>query len=314
MDSPASAPRGVWRTVVRALRWLGRLVGEIWSGWHRHRCTQLGAALAFYGIFSFPPLLLLIASVFGYFLASWAGAAAFKDSFAGLLSNAVSPQVARIAIEALTATEQARGRLGMIGLGTLLIAATGAFGNMESSMQVVWDMHLPGKAIPFRRQVISFLRTRLVAFLLVCGVSLLVFFSLVVDVFLDAYRKEILDGLRADWRLAQLAMGFVASGLIVTLLYRWLPARRVPWRAALTGGWLTALLWEAAKQGLSLYLRRNDYGHAYPVLGSALALLLWVYYAGLVFLLGAEVAASITRMTEKKKPDEVSPARPASSA
>ncbi len=303
MDSSGGAIGAAMRRLVLAVLWLGRLLSEVWSSWHRHRCTQLGAALAFYGIFSFPPLLLLIASVFGYVLAFWAGAAAFKDSFVQLLSNAVSPQVARIATEALSATESARGRLGMIGLGTLLIAATGAFGNMESSMQVVWDMHLPGRPVSLRKHVLGFLRTRLVAFLLVCGVSLLVFFSLVVDIFLDAYRKDLMNGLRADWRLAQVAMGLFASGCIVTLLYRWLPARRVPWRAALTGGWLTALLWEAAKQVLSAYLRRNDYGHAYPVLGSALALLLWVYYAGLVFLLGGEVAAAITRMLEGKRSD-----------
>jgi membrane protein len=300
MYSPGGVVGTASRRLVLALLWLGRLVAEVWSSWHRHRCTQLGAALAFYGIFSFPPLLLLIASVFGYFLASWAGAAAFKDSLSGLISNALSPQVSRIAIDALSATEHARSSLGLIGLGTLLIAATGAFGNMESSMQVVWDTHLSGKPVPIRKHIIGFLRTRLVAFLLVCGVSLLVFFSLVVDVFLDAYRKDLLDGLRSDWRLAQIAMGFIASGLIVTLLYRWLPARKVPWRPALVGGWLTALLWEVAKQGLSAYVRRNDYGHAYPVLGSALALLIWVYYAGLVFLLGAEVAAAITRMTERK--------------
>lgn len=300
MNSLGGKAADAGRQLVLAMLWLGRLVGEVWSGWHRHRCTQLGAALAFYGIFSFPPLLLLIASVFGYVLASWAGAAAFKDSLAELISNAVSPQVSRIATEAVAATEDARSRLGLIGLGTLLIAASGAFGNLESSMQVVWETHVHGKPVPIRKHILGFLRTRLAAFLLVCGVSLLIFFSLVVDVFLDAYRKDLLDGLRSNWRLAQIAMGFFSSGLIVTLLYRWLPARRVPWRAALAGGWLTAALWEAAKQVLSAYLRRNDYGHAYPVLGSALALLLWVYYAGLVFLLGAEVAAAITRMVERK--------------
>ena len=63
------------------------------------------------------------------------------------------------------------------------------------------------------------------------------------------YRKDVMDGLRSDWRLAQVAMGFFASGLIVTLLYRWLPTRRVPWKAALAGGWLTALLWEAGEAG-----------------------------------------------------------------
>jgi len=301
-------PGRIGRGFVRSARWLGRLLVEVWSGWHRHRCTQLGAALAFYAIFSFPPLLLLMTSVFGYFLASASGGADFKDGFATLLSNAVSPQVARIAVDALSATENARGRLGLIGLGTLLLAATGAFSNLESSVQVVWDMHLPGRSVPFRKQVLAFLRTRFVAFILLIGISVLVFLSLVVDVFLDAYRKDLVDGLRTDWRLAQIAMGLFAAGWIVTLLYRWLPSRRVPWRAALAGGWLTALLWEIAKQVLSAYLRRNDYGHAYPVLGSALALLLWVYYAGLVFLLGAEVAASITRMMEKGRAEPL-PAR-----
>ena len=89
--------------------------------------------------------------------------------------------------------------------------------------------------------------------------------------------------------------GFVTAGVIVTVLFRWLPRRRVPWIAALTGGLVTAGLWEVTKSLISSYLTHRDYANAYPLLGSALALLAWVYVAALVFLLGAEVAASITQ-------------------
>jgi len=289
------------RGLLAALRWLGRLFVEVWGGWHRHRCTQLGAAIAFYGIFSLLPLLILLTSVFGFVLASWGGAVSFRDGLSRLLSDGVSPQVARIAVEALIATEEARGRLGLLGIGTLLLAAAGAFGQLESSLQVVWDTHVTDRPVPFRRQVLGFLRSRLVSFLLVGGVSLLVFASLAGDVFLDAFRREYDFGGRANWRLVQLGTGLFAAGWIVTLLYRLLPAKKVPWRAALVGGWLTAGLWEATKQLLSAYVRHRDYTRAYPLLGSALAILLWVYFAGLVFLLGAEVAAGITRMMAKRR-------------
>jgi membrane protein len=143
--------------------------------------------------------------------------------------------------------------------------------------------------------VLRFIRTRLISFVLVGAVALFVFLSLVLDVVLDAEARAW-GGADRSWRIFELAFGFFLSGWIVSLLFRLLPIRKVPWRAALAGGWLTAALWEAAKQGLSAYLTRMDYTHAYPLLGSALALLLWVYVAGLVFLLGAEVAAAITRM------------------
>lgn len=274
---------------------LGRLAGAVWSGWIRHRCSQLGASIAFYGIFSLLPLLILMTGAFGFVLASWAGAASFKDSLARLIADAVSPQVARIATDALSATEQARGRLGLVGFATLLLTAAGAFGQLENAMQIVWDVHPADQPVPFRRHVLSYLRSRLVSFLLVGGVSLLVFFSLLLQIFMATFRGQLLNGLWVNWRIAQLGVGLFASGWIVTLLYRWIPARRVPWKAALVGGWLTAALWEVAKQALSAYLTRNDYAHAYPLLGSALAILVWVYIAALVFLLGAEVAAGITR-------------------
>jgi membrane protein len=286
----------VVHTMLRSGRWLVRLFGEVWGGWARHRCTQLGAAIAFYGIFSILPLLILMTSGFGFVLASWGGAPSFRDSLGKLIAEGVSPQLGKIAIDALTATQNARGSLGLVGVGTLLLAASGAFGMLEGALQVVWDLHLADAPLPWRIQVLRFVRTRLVSFILVGAVALLVFLSLVLDVVLDAQAKATGWAPDRSWRIFELAFGFFLSGWIVSLLYRLVPLRRVPWKAALAGGWLTAILWEAAKQGLSAYLTRVDYTHAYPILGSALALLLWVYVAGLVFLLGAEVAAAITRM------------------
>ncbi len=282
-------------TIRGAGRWLLRLVTEVWGGWARHRCTQLGAAIAFYGIFSILPLLILVTSIFGFVLASWAGAPSLRDSLFRLISDGVSPQLAKIALDALKATENARNSLGLVGAVGLLLAASGAFGMLEAALQVVWDLHLADSPLPLRIQVIRFIRTRLISFILVGAAALFVFLSLVLDVVLDAEAKAW-GGADRSLRVFELAFGFFLSGWIVSLLFRLLPIRRVPWRAALAGGWLTAALWEAAKQGLSAYLTRNDYTHAYPLLGSALALLLWVYVAGLVFLLGAEVAAAITRM------------------
>jgi membrane protein len=279
-----------------ALGWIGRVIAEVWSGWHRHRCTQLGAAISFYGIFSLIPLLLLMTSAFGYLLAFWPGAAMFKDSVSQLIADGASPQVARITMGALTATEAARGQLGLIAVFLLLFAASGIFVHLEVAVQVVWDLHVVDKPFPFRVQVLRFLRTRLASFLLVAGVGLLIFLSLVVDIVLDALAHKALNGLRVNWRLLELAMGFFASGWIVTILFRLLPARKVPWRAALIGGWLTAALWEVAKQGLSSFLRGKDYANAYPILGSAFAVLVWVYFGALVFLLGAETASAITRL------------------
>lgn len=286
---------GLVGTIRGTARWLLRLVTEVWGGWARHRCTQLGAAIAFYGIFSILPLLILMTSIFGFVLASWAGAPSLRDSLFQLISDGVSPQLAKIALDALNATENARNSLGLVGAIGLLLAASGAFGMLEAALQVVWDLHLADSPLPWRIQVIRFIRTRLISFVLVAAVSLFVFLSLVLEVVLDAETKAW-GGADRSWRIFELAFGFFLSGWIVSLLFRLLPIRRVPWRAALAGGWLTASLWEAAKQGLSAYLTRNDYTHAYPLLGSALALLLWVYVAGLVFLLGAEVAAAITRM------------------
>jgi membrane protein len=289
------------RVVHRPVQWLGLLIREVWGGWNRHRCTQLGAAIAFYSIFSLLPLLILLTSIFGFVLNSWAGAASFKLSLSGLIANAVSPQVAQIAIDALAATEAARQSLGILGGVTLLIAASGAFGMLENSLQVVWDLRVTTDPVPLQIQIIRFLRTRLVSFLLVAGVALLALISLVVDVTIDTAARKSGEDLAASWRLTELGLGFFASGLIVTLLFRWIPARRVPWRAALTGGWLTATLWEVGRQVLSAYLIQKRYASAYPILGSALAVLIWVYFAGIVFLLGAEVAAAMMRIEDKRR-------------
>jgi membrane protein len=292
------ASNGVGKRGLQALKsafsYTRGIVTDVLSGWHRHRCSQLGAAIAFYAIFAFVPLLLILASVFGFVLALWEGSASFKDSLVRLISEAVSPQVGRLAAGALGATQDARGELGILGLGALFLSATGAFAQLETAVQVVWDTYVSPDPVPFRIQVRNFLRTRLVSFLLAVGVGMVVLFSLVGEVLLDALSENVRLTTNEVMQFLNLGGGFVAAAVFVTILYRWLPRRRVPWRAALTGGVMTAFLWEVAKNLLSAYLTRRDYTNAYPLLGSALALLVWVYVAALVFLLGAEVAASIT--------------------
>lgn len=284
----------VWRVLASSAAYLGGVARDVVAGWHRHRCNQQGAAIAFYAMFSFVPLLLLLTSGLGFALALWEGAALFKESLARLIAEATSPVVADLAIDAISATQDARGQLGIVGLAALLLAATGAFVQLETSVQVVWDLYVSPDPVPFRIQAMNFLRTRLASFLLVAGVGLVIFLSLVGEVLLDAITRQTAVTSNAVVRLIDHGGGLALAGIIVTVLFRWLPRRRVPWRAALAGGWLTACLWEVAKQLLSAYLTRRDYANAYPILGSALALLVWVYVASLVFLLGAEVAASIT--------------------
>jgi membrane protein len=253
--------------------------------WSRDKCPQLGAALAYYTIFSLAPLVLVLLGVFGLIYGSNEQA---RQKILDQLSYLVDPSGVKVFQDiANSATEPKAGILATaIGILVALFGASGIFGQLQDALNTIWAVKpKPGQGIW------GFIRARFLSFTMVGGVCFLLLVSLTVEGLLKglhSYLQSIIPG----GHYLGLAIFYVFDlGIIVLLfamLFRYLPDAKIAWRDVWTGAALTAILFVIGKFLLSLYLGSGAAGSAYGAASSLITLLLWIFYSAQILLFGAE--------------------------
>jgi membrane protein len=258
---------------------------EAVSGVTRDRVPMMGAALAYYTVFSIAPLLVIATGVAGLVFGQ-RGSAEIMDAVGGV----VGPNGAK-AIESLVQGAAAKPQAGLVatvaGVVALILGASGVFGQLQEALNVIWKVELrpdAGWGLTLRRRLLSFGMVGVIAFLLLA--------SLLVSAALSAAGKYLhgaLPGGELPWQAANALVSFLVITVMFALIYKVLPDARLPWRGALRGGLWTSLLFSIGKLGIGLYLGRSGVASAYGAAGSLVVLLMWVYYSSQIVLFGAEL-------------------------
>ena len=249
--------------------------------WFRHRSARLGAALAYYSVFSMGPLLLIVTSVAGLFFGADAVRGSLTAQFRSLLGETGSK-----AVEAMLAgaSSQQSGRLAAItGVVLLLVAALGVVVQLKDAMNTIWNVEEPKEA-----GLWWYLRTYLISFAGVLGLGFLLAVSLVISAVLGAL---------SSWSGSAAAIGeainFVASlailSVLFAMLFKWFPDTEVAWGDVLPGAVATAVLFNLGKFAIGWYIGTQGLESTYGAAASIVILLVWVYYSAQIVLFGAEV-------------------------
>jgi len=262
---------------------MAQLLRQTVADWLGHRCISKGAALAFYALFSMAPILVLVIAL--------AGAVFGPDAAAGEIVHQLQGLTGRegaAAVEAMirSANDPAAGGLAsVIALATLFIGSTTAFAELKESLDEIWF----GRAVA-DGGVIKAIRTRLLSFGLVIVLGFLLLVSLAVNAALAAfasYWSVSADGSALAVTLSSVVTFLVITGLFAAI-YKLLPPVRLSWGDVVSGAVLTALLFQAGKYFIGLYLGNASVTSAFGAAGSFGVLALWVYYSTQIFFLGAE--------------------------
>ena len=227
--------------------------------WFRHRSARLGAALAYYSVFSMGPLLLIVTSIAGLFFGADAVRGSLTSQFKSLLGETGSK-----AVEAMLAgasSEHSGIIAGLTGVVLLLVAALGVVVQLKDAMNTIWNVEEPKEA-----GVWWYLRTYLISFAGILGLGFLLAVSLVISASLAALSSWSGTGTA----LIGEAVNFLVSLAILTalfaMLFKWFPDTEIAWRDVLPGAVATALLfnvgkfaigWYIGTQGLEVHLRRR---------------------------------------------------------
>jgi membrane protein len=261
------------------------LCKEAFKSWKKDYAPSMGAALAYYTLFSIAPLLLIVISVAGFFF----GAEAVRGQIFGELAGLMGAESAE-AIESLMAqvSEPEEGLLGTLtGVVMLLIGATTVFAELQGALDRIWRA-------PARQQgsgLWGLVRSRLLSFGMILGFAFLLMVSLVVSALVAALGKwwgTLFQGWEVMMQALNMAFGFVLVTLIFAMIYKFMPRVHIQWRDVWVGAAVTAGLFTLGEFLIGLYLGKSEVASGFGAAGSLVLVMVWVYYSAQIFLLGAE--------------------------
>lgn len=268
--------------------------------------TNMAAAIAYYTVFSLPPLLLLIIMIASVFVDNPARVAEMiQGQFAGMIGPDAATE-----IETMITHAKQPGSGGplatILGIAALLFGAAGAFTALQGALNRAWEV-MPD---PNAGGIKNFIFKRLFSFGMVLGIVFLLLVSLAVTALLHEF-GNLLGGFLPGGAEAVLAqvVNVVISLLVISLLFaaifKVMPDATISWRDVVVGAFATALLFVIGKFLIGLYLGQSDPGSAFGAAGSLAVLLVWIYYSSIIVIFGAEFTqAWATRFGQGIEPEE----------
>jgi membrane protein len=242
-----------------------------------------GAAIAFYALTAIGPVLLIVIAVAGLVY----GEDAARGALMSRLDEAMGPSSAAFLQLAVgSASDHSAGVVAtIIGVVSLIVTASGVFGEMQTALNAIW------RTSPQGTTIMRLIRARLVSLALVAALGFLLLASLVTGAAIAAAGTAfgtILPFTETVLHLVNFAISLGCLFALFTAIYKVLPDRHLSWRDTAVGAFVTALLITIGKMAIGIYIGRSGIASSYGAAGSVLASLLWIYYSAQIFLFGAE--------------------------
>jgi len=262
------------------------LLKQTFSEWLEDKAPQLGAALAYYTVFSLAPLILVLLAIVGLIFRNDPGGAWNKitEQLSYFLDKSAVEVVQNIAQKASQSNKSLLATV--IGIVLALFGASGVFGQLQDALNTIWGV----KAKP-GRGIWGFLCSRFLSFAMVGGVCFLLLVSLTLESLLKGFSHYI-QGVLPGGIVIAIAVYWIFDLAVVILLFaaifKFLPDAKIQWRDVWIGAAMTAIFFAIGKWALGLYLGSGSAASAYGAASSLITLLLWVYYSSQILLFGAE--------------------------
>jgi membrane protein len=256
--------------------------------WSSDNASTVGAALAFYCAFSLAPLLVIISTIAGLII----GATAAYSQIGYQMDALFGPATAKILLGAVKSSQQVHGIIAAwVSAVTLVVSATSVLAALEAALENIWD-----SAALAPQGIMGWIRRRLLSLGFILALGFLLLVSLTVTTCLATLRRHVAANhvaLVGTIGALDLLLSLLLISGLFAVIFRYMPARRLPWRVVVAGGLLTAVLFYIGRWAIGLYLAHSTQPTAYGAAASFAALLLWLYYTAQILLFGAEFTACL---------------------
>lgn len=270
------------KAILRKLKIFYQLAGDTVRATINGDAFSQGAALSYYTVFAIAPLFVIALAIAGF----WFGEEAARRELFGQVNQLVGKEGGEAIKSVVVAAGKSKAGFWAtcLACGTLAVAATGVFVQLQNSLNKVWNVrHLPGRGLR------NFIRHRLLSFAMVLGIGFLLLVSLVCSAGLSALGNFIGDHV-SGMEILLKVLNFVISLAIITtlftMIFKFLPDVKIAWRDVWLGGFVTALLFNLGKFLIGIYIGRSSISSVYGAMGSLVIVLVWVYYSAQILFLG----------------------------
>ena len=276
----------------------GRLARRTVQAWLEDSAGSMGAALAFYALFSMAPLVIIAIAITSAFF----GRDEAQHLLLHQLRDVLGPN-ATAGIRFLVNATSDHSHVFPVALSAvaMVIGAATVFNELKTDLDKIWRVHANRP-----KGFIAMLRKRLLSIAMVGAVGCLLLASVLGSALISALGEKLFDGHVEAIRALEVASSIVVMGGLFALIYKGLPATEVAWGDVWVGSAATSALFWLGKFLIGIYLGRTALASMFGAAGAVLALVAWVYYCAMVFFLGAEFTRqyAIRHGSRRDDPDE----------
>ena len=262
-----------------------KLLKKTFQEFDDDNALKLSASLSYYTIFSLPPLLIIIISIFSIFFGREAVNGQFFGQINGMVGNEAAIQIQET-IKNIELTENS-AFTAIFGGIMLLIGASGVFAEIQSSINYIWGL----KAKP-DKGIVKFLKNRLMSFSMIASVGFLLLVSLMVNTVMDLVNARLLiyfpDSTIYVFYVLNILILFATTTVLFSIIFKTLPDGNIAWKDALIGSSFTSFFFMFGKFAIGFYLGSSTVATVYGAAGSVIIILIWVYYSAIILYFGAE--------------------------
>jgi len=264
---------------------IGFLLKETFRGFMADKAIKLSAALSYYTIFSLPPLLIIIVAICGFFF----GAEAVRGEIFWQIKEIVGNNAALHIQDTIkeVSISESNAFAAIIGGVALVIGASGVFSEIQDSLNFIWGIEAKPK-----RGIIKFLINRLTSFSMIGSLGFLLMVGLVVNSLIDVLGDRLALRYPKDavylFYVVNIIILFIIITLLFTFIFKTLPDGKLVLRDCLIGASFTAFLFMIGKFIIGAYLSSSAFISVYGATGTAIVILVWIYYSAAILYFGAE--------------------------
>jgi membrane protein len=268
--------------------------------WFNDRAPSMGAAIAYYTIFSLAPMLWLISAIVGLAF----GESAARSAIAQELQYAIGADAAK-ALEAMVQSTSALGASPVgtaISLVTLVVAATGVLRELQTSFNVIWKVSEPGVS------VLTHAKQFLLCLAVIVALGLLLVVSLALGAAIAAANAQFSgNDVATAVRVLSTGVSFAGMTVVLAVTFKLFPSANPRWSEVWIGAATTAALLELGKYAIGLYVISINGRSFYRAAGAILIVLIWAYYSSQILLFGAELTKAIADRRRRRRSTRARP-------
>lgn len=253
---------------------------------------EMAGSLSYYTLLSVAPMLMVVLAAAGLII----DGEVLRAEVVSQISDLVGPSSAQFIESVLVKLDQPRRGIiaVVVGLAITVLGATTVFAQLQAAFNRIW--HVEAKLE--RGAVWSYLRQRLLSLGMVLTIAFLLLISLAVSALmagLQGYVDKYLPGVPLVWRVLNMVVSLGLITVLIAMMFKFLPDIKIEWRDIWFGAFVTSLLFTVGKFLIGLYLGQASVGSAYGAAGSAVVLMVWIYYASLILFFGAKITQVMAR-------------------